>query len=391
MDNSFIPYGQQTIDQDDINAVVDVLRGKWLTQGPAVEEFENSLKKISGAKYVVAVSSGTAALHLAYKAADLKNGDEVITSPITFLATANAALYLSAQPVFTDIDPTTGLMDVSKIKVTKKTRAIVPVHFAGSVCDMPAIKSLADKNSCWVIEDACHALGAEYSIGKRWHKVGSCQHSDMAAFSFHPVKHIATGEGGAITTNSEELYKKLLVLRNHGMVREKAMLEKKPWYYEMRDLGFNYRITDIQCALGNSQLRKLGKFLKRRQEIAAQYRNAFDGLDFITPLKEPENAQCAYHLFVVLIDFKGLGLSRTEVMQMLKENGIGTQVHYIPVYQQPYYQKEVQGVKELKQTEKYYDQCLSIPLFPGMTDTDVKKVISAISELSECRKLLSVK
>ncbi|MBP9853723.1 MAG: UDP-4-amino-4,6-dideoxy-N-acetyl-beta-L-altrosamine transaminase [Candidatus Omnitrophica bacterium] len=383
MNTAFIPYGQQTIDEEDIRSVVDVLRGKWFTQGPKVEEFENSLTKVCGAKYAVAVSSGTAALHLAYKAAGLGRGDEMVTSPITFLATANAALYNGAKPVFTDIDLRTGLIDVNEIKMTKKTKMIVPVHFAGSVCDMASIMTQAQRNGCAVIEDACHALGSEYSVGKKSYKVGSCQHSDMTVFSFHPVKHITTGEGGAITTNNKEFYKKLLVLRSHGIVRDKVKLEKIPWYYEMQELGYNYRITDIQCALGESQLKKLDAFVSRRKEIAAQYKNAFQGLRYISSLEEPESVRSAYHLFVILIDFKGLKLSRAKVMQMFKQNGVGSQVHYIPVYKQPYYQREVHGVKELKNAEKFYEQCLSIPIFPGMSDTDVQKVISAVKGLEE--------
>src|SRR3989338_10997620 len=294
-----LPYGRQWIDEDDIKAVVEVLRSDWLTKGPKVEEFEKAMAEYCGAKYAVAVSSGTAALHLACLVAGIKQGDEAITSPITFVASANCVLYCGGKPVFADIDKDTYNIDPAEIKkkITKKTRAIIPVHFAGLPCDMGAIKKIAEEYDLIIIEDACHALGAEYGIQnpglrtkEEWIKVGSCSHSDMAVFSFHPVKHITTGEGGAVLTNNEKFYEKLLLFRNHVITKDPEKFTNKdlafplsseplihnpnPWYYEMQELGFNHRITDMQCALGISQLRKLDSFISRRRKIVSIYNQA---------------------------------------------------------------------------------------------------------------------
>jgi UDP-4-amino-4,6-dideoxy-N-acetyl-beta-L-altrosamine transaminase len=400
---NYIPYSTQWIDEDDINAVIEVLKSDWLTQGPTIEKFEKALAQYCGAKYAIAVSNGTAALHLACLAAGIKYGDEVITSPITFVASANCILYCGGKPLFVDIDKDTYNIDPDKIKgkITSRTKAIIPVHFAGLPCDMEIIKKIADKYNLIIIEDACHALGAEYKsqrskIGSQkiekekndWIKVGSCHHSAMAVFSFHPVKHITTGEGGAVITNSEELYGKLLLLRNHGITKNSSKFKVQnpkatgPWYYEMQDLGFNCRITDIQCALGLSQLKKINSFVARRREIAAIYNKTFKNLKYIKIPVVSETRKSAYHLYVVQIDFKKLGKSRSSIMNALKEEGIGTQVHYIPVHLQPYYRSRL-GYKEKDYpvAEKYYSKALSLPLYPKMTVKEIKRVIYSITDV----------
>ncbi len=296
-----IPYGRQFIDKDDIKEVVKVLKSDWLTQGPMVRKFEEALAKYCGAKYAVAVSSGTAALHLACIAAGLKKGDEAITSPITFLATPNAVLYTGARPVFADIEHDTVNINPEEIRknITKDTKVILPVHFAGLPCDMPKIAKIAGKHNLVVIEDACHALGAEYKTNEKWVKIGSCKHSDMTVFSFHPVKHITTGEGGAITTNDRRIYERLKALRTHGIYKDKNTAKKGPWYYEMRELGFNYRLTDFQCALGLSQLKKLNRFIRRRREIVKMYEESFKANEFFSLPEEVENVKSSWHLYAI--------------------------------------------------------------------------------------------
>ena len=395
-----IPYGRQWIDEEDIKAVVDVLRGDWLTQGPKVNEFENALADYCGSKYAVAVSNGTTALHLSCLAAGIKNGDEVITSPITFVASANCVVYCGGIPVFADINKDTYNIDPSEIrkKITSKTKAAIPVHFAGLPCDMEAIRKIADEHDLIIIEDACHALGAEWldSNGK-WNKTGSCSHSDMTVFSFHPVKHITTGEGGAILTNNAEIYERLLLLRNHGITKNPSKFINKdlafshsfspnPWYYEMQELGFNHRITDIQCALGISQLRKLDSFVSRRSEIASAYNDAFKNITYIKVPTQPEDRKSAWHLYVVQIDFGRINKSRASVMNALREKGIGTHVHYIPVYLQPFYRSKL-GYKEgaCSMAESYYKMTLSLPLYPGMGNNDVNKVIDSVKDCLDVR------
>ncbi|MDD5643838.1 MAG: UDP-4-amino-4,6-dideoxy-N-acetyl-beta-L-altrosamine transaminase [bacterium] len=380
-----IPYGRQHIDSDDIRAVIKVLKSDFITQGPAVSAFEKKLASYCNAKYAVAVSSGTAALHLACLAIGLSKGDEVVTSPITFLATANSILYSAAKPVFADIDYETVNTDPAEIKkaITSKTRAVLPVHFAGLPCDMPETHKIAKKNNLKVIEDACHALGAEYKHNGKWIKVGSCKHSDMTVFSFHPVKHITTGEGGAITTNNRKYYEKLLSLRNHGIVKPYEKCKKTgPWYYEMRALGFNYRMTDIQAALGLSQLDKLDDFVKKRREIADRYKKAFYGMQDMSFQRELSWAKSSYHLFVLNIDFEVMGISRKSLMKMLLKKGIGTQVHYIPLYKQPYYKNVLPRNRILHNTERYYRRALSIPIFPAMKHSEVSKVAEEIKKIT---------
>lgn len=382
MKNNFVPYGRQWISEDDIQAVVETLRGDWITQGPKVPEFEEALAGYCGAEYAVAVSSGTAALHLAAVAAGFKSGDEVITSPITFVATANSVLYTGAKPVFADIDPETMCNNPVAMegRLTSKTRGMILVHFAGHPCDMPTIWEMAIQNDLVVIEDACHALGAEYSYGGRTYRVGSCAHSHMACFSFHPVKHITTGEGGAITTNDEEIYRRLLSLRAHGITRDPDRLSRNdgPWYYEMQELGFNYRITDFQCALGLAQLKKVDEFVRRRREIAGRYSRALAAeKEIILPTCAPD-VDPSWHLYIIQLRT----LDRSAVFSRLQDKKLGVQVHYIPTHLQPYYQRAL-GTREgdCPLAEAYYSRTLSIPLFPGQSDDDVQYVIDSVLEV----------
>lgn len=379
-----IPYGRQWVDASDIREVIKVLKSDWLTQGPKIKEFEDALCKYTGAKYAAAVSSGTAALHIACLAANIKRGDEVITSPITFVATANSILYCGGKPVFADIQKDTVNIDPEEIKkkISLNTKAIIPVHFAGQPCNMPDIKKIAKENCFYVIEDAAHAIGSRYADGS---PVGNCRYSDMTVFSFHPVKTITTGEGGAITTNDKILYEKLIMLRSHGITKDQSLLTKNPspWYYEMQMLGFNYRITDIQAALGISQLSKLDCFVKRRREIVGEYNKAFSNISWIRTPFEEKNVYSAFHLYAVHIDFEKLDLSRPQVMEKLKNNGIGTQVHYIPVYTQPYYKNNFDYKDgHCPVAEEYYKYTLSLPLYPSMSKKQVNHVISIMKGLS---------
>jgi UDP-4-amino-4,6-dideoxy-N-acetyl-beta-L-altrosamine transaminase len=376
-----IPYGRQVIDRRDIQKVSSVLKSDLITQGLEVGKFEEALCKYTGARYAVAVSSGTAALYLACLAADIKQPNEVITSPITFVASANCVLYCGGKPVFADIQEDTANINPQEIRrrVTKKTKAIIPVHFTGNPCDLEEIREIANKYNMVVIEDAAHALGAKYKDSK----IGSCRYSDMTIFSFHPVKAITTGEGGAVLTNKKVLYEKLLILRNHGITKDRKFLKNDfgPWYYEMQCLGFNYRITDFQAALGKSQLEKLDEFVKRRKEIAVLYNNALADIGWVRPLCRQINNGCAFHIYVVLIDFKKIKKSRKEVMECLKRQGIGTQVHYIPVYKHPYYRGLNYSFCDYPLSEKYYDMALTLPLYPSMTLKDIKRIINEVLAL----------
>lgn len=401
--NDFIPYGRQWIDENDIQAVVRTLRSEWLTQGPQIEEFEAALAEYCGAKYAVAVNSGTASLHIACLAAGIGNGDEVVTSPNTFVASANCVVYCDAMPVFSDIDTKTYNIspeDIDK-RINSRTKAVIPVHFAGQSCDMESIQDIvrtAEKkygHKIYIIEDACHALGSLYKNNR----VGSCTYSDMTVMSFHPVKHITTGEGGMVLTNDEMVYKKLRRFRSHGITnapedfvcRERAFQPSdsdapallNTWYYEQVDLGYNYRITDIQCGLGISQMKRLDEFRRRRREIVNRYNQAFSGIEKIQVPFESENCDSNFHLYVLLFDFEAMKTSRARFMTLLKENGIQTQVHYIPVHTQPYYREKFNtGWGDYPNAERYYQKCLSIPLYPGMMDEDVKKVIHAIKNFA---------
>jgi UDP-4-amino-4,6-dideoxy-N-acetyl-beta-L-altrosamine transaminase len=387
-----IPYGKHHIDEEDIQAVVDVLRSGILTQGPAIEAFEQAIAKYAGAKYAVALSSGTAALHLAALAAGVGPGKSLITSPITFVASANAALYAGGRVVFADIDPDTINMSPEALKKAlaenPDARAVVPVHFAGLPCDMPAIKAAADQAGVVVIEDAAHALGGTYPCGQR---VGSCVFSLMTIFSFHPVKAIAAGEGGMITTNDEAIYRKLLRLRSHGINKLDDPLQlpeqattngvPNPWYYEMQELGFHYRITDMQCGLALSQLKKLDRFIGRRRALAKKYDEAFAGMKNCRPAQKMGRDLSGHHLYVLRIDFEKLGKSRGQLMQELRARQIGSQVHYIPVPAQPHYHRLGFKPEDYPNAQAYYQQALSIPLFYDLTDEQQLSVITAFKEL----------
>lgn len=381
--SNFLSYGKQWIDEEDKKAVLDVLLSDFLTQGPSVAKFEKAICNYTGAKFCVAVANGTAALHLATASLDIAKGSEGITTPITFTASANCLVYDNIKPVFADIDEKTYNIDPKEItkKMSDKTKVIVAVDFAGQPADMEEISKIAKENKLYIVEDAAHAIGSEYTDGS---KVGSCKYSTLTTFSFHPVKTITTGEGGAITTNDEKLYKRLLLLRSHGITKNPAELSQNPgpWYYEMQTLGFNYRLSDIQAALGVSQMNKLDKFSTRRREIVKKYNEAFSGLEnIVTPFEEP-GLDSTFHLYVLKIDFKKIGKSRTQVMDGLKQKNIGTQVHYIPVYLQPYYQKQF-GYKagDYPKSEAYYEEALSIPLYPKLTDKELDYIIENIKSV----------
>jgi len=369
-----IPYGHQKINNDDIEAVVSALKSDWITQGPLVKEFEDKISEYCGSKYAVAVSSGTAALHCAYYAAGIKNGDEVIMPAQTFIATSNAVLYLGAKPVFCDIDLETCNIDTSLIEglITKKTKAIVPVHIAGEPCNMDEILKIADKYNLVVIEDACHALGSEYK-GK---KIGSI--SDMTVFSFHPVKSITTGEGGVICTDNKEYYNAMCNFRTHGISQQEESERKikEPWYFEMQDLGYNYRITDFQCALGKTQLSKLNNFIEKRKKIAKYYNDTLKNINgLVLPAFNNSNTS-SLHLYIVRVD-KNI---RREVFTKLRGAGIGVQVHYIPVYHHPYYRKNGFDNFSLHNTEKYYETCISLPIYPDLKQKDQDFVIEKLKD-----------
>ena len=387
-----IPYGKHHIDEDDIQAVVDILRGSFLTQGPAVEIFEKAIAEYVGAKYAVAVSSGTAALHLAALAGGVGPGISIVTSPITFVASANASRYCGGDVLFADIDSETINMSPDALRdvllKNSNIKAIIPVHFAGLPCDMMAIKNLADDAGAIVIEDAAHALGATYSNGKR---VGCCENSLMTIFSFHPVKAIAAGEGGMITTNDEATYRKLIRSRSHGInklddplqIEAEAFTdgEQNPWYYEMQELGFHYRITDIQCALALSQFKKLDSFINRRYELVKNYDLAFIKMKNCRPAQTTGRDQSGHHLYVLRIDFKQIALTRGQVMKKLREYDVGSQVHYIPVPSHPYYRQLGFKPEDYSNAQLFYEQALSIPLFFDLSDDQQNQVIQAIKEV----------
>lgn len=386
----YIPYGRQSIDAADIREVIKVLRSDRITQGPKIREFEGALAGYCGAKYAVVVSSGTAALHLACIAAGLKKGKEAITSPITFLATPNSVFYAGARPVFGDIDYDSVNIDPRQIerRITKRTGVVLPVHFAGLPCEMGKIYAIARKNNLMVIEDACHALGAEYKINDRWFKVGSCRHSDMTVFSFHPVKHITTGEGGAVMTNDNKLYQRLLMLRNHGVTRDASFFKLDSsrlagnWYYEMQYLGFNYRITDFQCALGISQLKKMDKFIEKRTEVAQRYNRAFKNIqEFLRLPAQDKSKKHAWHLYVLRLNLDKLKTTRKKVFCELSRRNLGVQVHYIPVYMQLFYRKMGYGKIKLKNSERYYEECISLPIYADLAGRTQDYIIKTIKKL----------
>lgn len=376
---TLLPYGHQMIDEDDLQAVVEALRSDWITTGPKVVEFEEAFAAYVGSSYAVSFSSGTAALHGAAFAAGLKPGDEAITTPMTFCATANCILYCGVNPVFADISPDTMNINPEEVArhISERTKAIIPVDYAGHPAELDAIMELAERNRLIVIEDACHALGASYK-GKR---VGSISH--MTIFSFHPVKNITTGEGGMVVTDDREFARRLRLFRNHGITTDHHQRELQgSWFYEMIELGYNYRLTDIQCALGLSQLRKLPKWIKRRQEIAEKYNDAFAKHSVIRPQSVRVGASHAYHLYVVQLDLKRLHATRAEIFSALRAEGIGVNVHYIPVHLHPYYRKRFGYTGgEYPVAEKAYEQIISLPIFPAMTDKDIEDVILAMDKV----------
>lgn len=387
-----ISYGRHFIDEEDIASVVQVMRHGWLTQGPKVPEFEAAVAARVGVRHAVAVSNGTAALHIACAAVGISPGDTVITSPNTFVASANCAAYLGATPALADIDPETLNIDPAELAHrcagNRSVRAIIPVHFAGLPCDMPAIQAVAKEHGACVIEDAAHALGATYEDGS---PVGNCRYSDMTTFSFHPVKMITTGEGGMITTNKDELYRKLLRLRSHGINKLDDPLQGKDhaftgleinaWYYEMQALGFNYRLTDLQAALGISQLRKLDLFLERRRELANRYDSAWENHPVVRPAQSDTGNRSALHLYVVRVNFDRIGVTRQVFMRRLREKGIVAQVHYIPVHFHPYYAPNGNRRGEFPHAENYYEEALSLPLYYDLSDDEQCLVIESINEL----------
>jgi len=385
-----IPYGHQCIDNNDIKAVENVLKSDWLTQGLKVKEFERALSDYTGAKYAVVTSSGTAALHLACLAAGIKKGNKVITSPITFVASANCILYCGGQPVFVDIESNTANIDSKKINYyldsqsqsqsQSKPKAIIPIHFSGHPCDMDGISKIAKRHNLLIIEDAAHALGAKYK-GSR---IGSCKYSDMAVFSFHPVKAITTGEGGAILTNRKDLYERLKLFRAHGITKKKSEFKANKsksigdWFYEMQELGFNYRLTDFQCALGISQLKKLDKFIEKRRKITNIYNQELSRIDKIILPKEKLYVKSAWHIYCIRLKNSN---RRKEIFEKLQKLGIGTQVHYIPIHLQPYYRERF-GYKDgdYPKAEEHYKGTITLPLYPRMTNNDVKYVVSALKK-----------
>ena len=378
--DSYLSYGRQWITEEDIQSVVETLKSPFLTQGPRIKEFEKKVAKVVGAKFAVAFANGTAALHGACYAAGIGPGDEVITTPMTFAASANCVRYCGGTVIFADIDPETYNIDPQQVrsKLSTQTKAIIPVDFTGQPADMDELMLLAKEHGLVVIEDAAHSLGATY----HGRSVGSI--ADMTMLSFHPVKHITTGEGGVITTNSEEYYQKLLLFRSHGITRDPQLLEKEadgPWYYEMVDLGYNYRITDLQAALGISQLTRLPEFVDRRREIADIYHQRFSQNPYVKIPFQLNDRESSWHLYILQLELEKLVASRKEIYEALQAENIGVNVHYLPVHFHPYYQRlgYQKGIAPI--SEKLYEQIITIPLFPAMNDQDVNDVISAVEKV----------
>ena len=383
-----IPYSKHSINQKDINAVVRTLKSNSLTQGNKIDEFEFNLKKYFNCKYVVAVSSASAGLHITLKALGFNNLNKLITTPITFCSTINSALHLGGKVIFSDIDIKTG--NISKehleqtLKKNKKIKVIMPVHFGGCTNEMNNIYKLAKKNNAYLVEDASHSLGSKYEDGS---KVGSCKFSDVTIFSLHAIKTITTGEGGIIATNNKKIYERLILLRSHGIQKNpkkfKLKISKKnEWPYEVHELGFNYRITDIQCSLGISQLSRINKFLDLRKKIAKRYDKAFKNNKFFFPLQNNLRENNSNHLYVILINFKNIKKNKTQLIRELKNNGVLTQIHYTPLFMQPLYQKKFKiKKKQFLNTVRYFKECLSLPIHPDLSMRDQHRVISSILRL----------
>ncbi|UXH43435.1 UDP-4-amino-4,6-dideoxy-N-acetyl-beta-L-altrosamine transaminase [Rossellomorea vietnamensis] len=376
---TYLPYGKQWIDQEDIEEVIKILKSDYLTTGPAVLKFEEAIANYVGSAYAVAFCNGTAALHGACFAAGISEGDEVITTPLTFAASSNCVLYQGGVPVFADIDPHTYNIDPEEIerKITSKTKAIIPVDFTGQPVNLDKIIEIADKHDLVVIEDAAHALGATY----KGQKVGSI--SDMTMFSFHPVKHITSGEGGIITTDNKEYYEKLMQFRSHGITRDKVKLKEDhgPWYYEMQFLGYNYRMTDIQAALGTSQLKKIDKFIDLRRKIVTAYNEGFKEIEEINIPYQDNNGESSWHLYIVKLSLEKLKVRKKEIFEALLSENIGVNVHYIPVHLQPYYSQLGYKRGICPKAEKLYEEIITLPLFPAMSMDDVYDVISAVNKV----------
>jgi perosamine synthetase len=374
-----IPYGRQSIDEEDIRAVVEILRSDWLTTGPKVAEFERAFVDFVGIQQAVAVSSGTAALHAAVNALGISPGDEVIVPAMTFAATANCVVFQGATPVFADVDPDTLLISPAQVeaKITPRTRAVITVDYTGHPADYDAIRAITDKYGIALVADACHALGASY----KGNSVGSL--ADLTVFSFHPVKHITTGEGGMITTDDPKLAERMRRFRNHGITTDHHQREKEgSWFYEMVDLGYNYRLTDLQCALGLSQLKKLPRFLEKRRKIANHYDDFFSRISGIVPLKVSADVQHAYHLYVIQLNLESSSGDRMTVFRNLRRQGIGVNVHYIPVHLHPFYRRKFgTGAGLCPVAEAAYNQILSLPMHAEMTDQDVNTVCNSIQKM----------
>jgi UDP-4-amino-4,6-dideoxy-N-acetyl-beta-L-altrosamine transaminase len=382
--NSYIPYGRQDISSADIDAVVEILRSDWLTQGPAIERFERSVADYCGVKYAVAVSSATAALHIACLASGLGKGDPLWTSPNTFVASANCGLYCGAEVDFVDINPKTYNLCTEeferKLILSKQQgrlpKVVIPVHFAGQSCEMLQISTLARKYGFQIVEDASHAIGAKYQ-GKA---VGSCQFSDMSVFSFHPVKIITTGEGGMVLTNRQDLYEKLIRLRSHGITRNPDLMQGEPhgaWYYQQLELGFNYRMTDIQAALGTSQMQRLDEFVARRRFLALRYNRLLQDLPLTLPWQHPET-NSSWHLYVIRLNLGKINKTHRQVFDQLRQAGIGVNLHYIPVHTQPYYQNLGFEWGDFPEAERYYQDAISIPLYYGLLDKEQDRVVATV-------------
>jgi UDP-4-amino-4,6-dideoxy-N-acetyl-beta-L-altrosamine transaminase len=379
-----IPYARQSVSEQDIQAVVDVLRSDWLTQGPATERFEKTVTDYCGCRYAVAVNSGTSALHIACLAAGLGKGDTFWTSPNTFVASANCGLYCCASVDFVDIDPRTYNMSVEELtkkldkakREDKLPKVLIPVHFSGQSCQMREISELAGRHGFIVIEDATHAIGGKY----RNTRIGSCAFSDMTVLSFHPVKIVTTGEGGIVLTNREELYRKLVCLRSHGITRDAEFMQGEsdgPWYYQQVELGFNYRMTDIQAALGCSQLSRIAEFISRRHLLVERYNASFANLPVILPWQHPDNYS-AWHLYVLRLKRNEIGKTRRYVFEALRACGIGVHVHYIPVHTQPFFRQLGFNPGDFPEAERYYEEAITLPLFPGLSEKEQDFVIEAV-------------
>ncbi|CCQ60390.1 UDP-4-amino-4,6-dideoxy-N-acetyl-beta-L-altrosamine transaminase [Crocosphaera watsonii] len=385
--SQFIPYGRQDISQEDIQAVIEVLRSDWITSGPAIAQFEKAVADYCGANYAVAVSSATAALHIACLALSLEKGDSLWTSPNTFVASGNCGLYCGATVDFVDINPQTYNLSVEelerKLVSAKKEgclpKVVIPVHFSGQSCEMEQIYQLSHQYGFKIIEDASHAIGGKY----QGQPIGSCQFSEMAVFSFHPVKIVTTGEGGMIVTNREDLYEKLIRLRSHGITRNPQLMKGEsdgPWYYQQLELGFNYRITDIQSALGISQMQRLEEFVLRRSQLAKRYQELLQGFPLTLPWQHPDT-NSSWHLFVIRLKLEQISKTHRQVFEALRQGQIGVNLHYIPVYRQPYYQRFHYQWKDFPHTEQYYQEAISLPLYYGLTEIQQDRIIVDLTDI----------